>query len=220
MNKNIIIAAVVVLLIIVGAGAYVMFKNSSASPQMDNSDKMMKEEGAMEGKNSLKALLTSGSSQMCTFKDLVDDADYDGTVYVSGGKMRGDFTSTTNGQTYMTHMIIKDNTMHSWTDGQAMGYMMAFDVNAAMDSQKDNKDSAPKTVDIDKMIDYQCSGWSVDESKFTPPASVKFQSMGEMMGPTGTMTNDKSGSSNSQCAACSSLTGDDKAQCLAVLNCN
>lgn len=219
MNKNIIIAAIIVLLVIVGAGAYLMFKNSSTSPQMDNSDKMMNEEGAMEGKNSLKALLTSGQSQMCTFKDLVDDADYNGTVYVAGGKMRGDFTSTTNGQTYMTHMIIKDNTMHSWTDGQATGFTMAFDVNAAMNSQEDTKD-APKTVDIDKMIDYECSGWSVDESKFTPPASVKFQSMGEMMGPTGAMMDDKSGSSNSQCAACNALTGDEKTQCLSVLNCN
>lgn len=220
MNKNLIIAGAVVLLIVIGAGAYFMTRNASNSPtsQTPSNESMSGEQNSSP--KSIKDLLSAGSSQQCTFTTKVEGADASGTAYVSGGKVRVDSTATVNSATMNTHMIIKDNTSYSWTDGQAMGYMMEFDPNAMSDNDTDtDSDTSSQNMDVNKYVDYSCSGWSADESVFTPPASVKFQSMGSMMGPTGSAGGNQTAPQNN-CAMCNYLSGESKTKCLAELQCN
>lgn len=215
MNRNVQIVIGVLVLIILGAGAFLMFKNSSKTPvATQNSQTPVAEQNPASTQKSIKDLLTSGQAQKCTYRDKMAEVDVEGTVYVAGGRMRSDYTSKTGGQTIMGHMVVSDNKSYIWMDGQSMGMMMAFDPNRTPEAAP----TGSQSVDVNKLIDYNCSGWTSDNSVFTPPANIKFQNLGEVKAPTGSSVNTTP--SQDQCAACDYLTGDDKAQCRAALKCN
>ena len=217
MNNKILLGfgADAVAVVLIGA-AFMMSKNSSQAPT-DGSQKMTDDKSGSAQK-SIKDLLTSGSAQKCTFKDKMAETDVDGTVYVANSMMRSDFASNINGQAIINHMIISDNKMYSWVDGQTSGMMIAFDPNAITDGTKPTG-TADQSVDINKYVDYSCSGWTEDSSVFTPPSNVKFNDAGSIMKPSGTQ---KPGVGDAQnaCSACDSLPAAEKAQCRTALSCN
>ncbi len=165
---------------------------------------------------SLKELLASGKPQKCTFVDTVENTTTSGTVYVASSKMRGDFDTQTEGQTTKSHMILDGNTMSIWTDGQTQGFKMSLGAlptpNASLKSQGN--------VDVDKKLKVNCENWSVDTSEFTLPKDVKFQDFGSFKLPNTNTTPGASDDNSAQCAACNSLSGDNKTQCLKVLSCD
>lgn len=219
MNKNVKILIAVLALIIIGAGGFVLFKNSSQKP---TGQQISSDQNQSTGK-SIKDLLTSGQSQMCTFTDKVEGSESSGTAYVSGGRVRVDATSSSNGQTLASHIILKDNKMYSWMDNQSMGYMMEFDPNKMMDNSSSSADSASsQNVDINKYVDYKCSAWTADESKFSEPSNIKFQSMGGvMMKPTGTSSSTgNSAPPQYNCSTCDQLPSAAAAECKKALKCS
>lgn len=217
MNRNVQILIGILVLIILTAGAFLMFKNSSKTPvATQNSQTTAEEQKPASIQKSIKDLLTSGQAQKCTYKDKMAEVDVEGTVYVAGGKMRNDFTSKTGGQTVTGHMVISDNKNYTWMDGQSMGYMMAFDPNKTPEAVP----SGTQSVDVNKFIDYNCSGWTSDNSVFTPPSNIRFQNLEEVKTPTGSTNVKTTTAPQSQCAACDYLTGDDKTQCRTALKCN
>lgn len=74
-----------------------------------------------------------------------------------------------------------------------------------------------QSVDLDKVMDYNCSGWTVDNSMFAPPANVKFSEVGVMTAPSGAPTGI---SVQNKCSVCDALPADAKAQCRTALKCN
>lgn len=130
--------------------------------------------------------------------------------------MRSDYASKTGGQTIIGHMVISDNKSYIWMDGQSMGYMMAFDPNNTPEAAP----TGTQSVDVNKLIEYNCSGWTSDNSVFTPPSNVKFQNLGEVKTPTSSTGVKTTAAPQNQCAACGYLTGDDKTQCRTALKCN
>jgi len=164
-----VVGAVVVLAI----GAFAFFgMNKGSLPGVVK-------ESVTSGGNSLRGLLTSGSNQQCSFKD----EDSEGTVYVAAERMRGNFTTTVDGKTTVAHMIIDNNTMYNWVDGENTGFTFAFDPEDAdvEEGEADTPTQSDESVDLDKEVDYNCSPWSVDNSFFTPPADVDFQDFSSMM---------------------------------------
>ncbi|MEK7559516.1 MAG: hypothetical protein AAB521_04380 [Patescibacteria group bacterium] len=216
MNKNVIIAIVALVLIVLGSGAYIMSKNSAKAPSSQTSPNQSSSGDSISPK-SMKDLLTAGQSQKCTFTDKIAEADSQGTVYVANGKMRGDFDSQVSGESYIMHMIVKDNQSYTWTEGQTTGFMMEFNPDKIAEAVPTG--SSSQTVDVNKYIDYKCSGWTADESVFTPPANVKFQNFGEVKTPTGSAGESQTAPQNN-CAMCNYLSGDAKDKCLAELQCN
>lgn len=214
MNNKILLGfgAVAVAVVLVGV-AFMMSKNSSQAPT-DSSSTGTDTQGSAQ--KSIKDLLTSGQAQKCTYKDKMAEVDVEGTVYVAGGKMRSDYTSNTGGQTIMGHMVVSDNKSYIWMDGQSMGTMMTFDPNKATEAAP----TGTQSVDVNKLLDYSCSGWSSDNSVFTPPSNVKFQSLGEVKTPTGTTNAKVTTAPQNVCSACDGLPSDEKAQCRTALNCN
>lgn len=215
MNRNVQIVVGLLVLIILAGGAFLMFKNSSKAPVVTQEPQTtVEEQKPASTQKSINDLLTSGQAQKCTYKDKMAEVDVEGTVYVAGGKMRSDYTSNTGGQTIMGHMVVSDNKSYIWMDGQSMGMMMTFDPNKTPEAAP----TGSQSVDVNKLIDYNCSGWASDNSVFIPPSNIKFQNLGEIKTPTGTSI--KTTPSQDQCAACDYLTGDDKAQCRTALECN
>ncbi len=212
-NKILLAAGAIILVIVLGGAAFIMSKNSSKAPVSTQVTQNEKPASNQKSLKSLKDLIASGQAQKCTFKDKSASVNVEGTTYVAGGKMRGDFNSMVGEKNIMMHMIASDKTSYTWMDGQTTGYKMVFDP-ADMAAPTGSQQS----VDINKVIDYNCSNWSVDSSVFTPPANVKFSELGAVAAPTGS-TGTKTVPQN-QCAACDYLSGDAKTQCRTQLNCN
>ena len=215
MNKSVIIGIVLVLVAALGIGAYVMNSKSTSPSTGTMGSTQPTPQNAMINKLSLKDLIQAGSNQQCTFSDT--EAKTSGTVYLGGGKMRGDFQSEADGKPFTSHMINDGTAVYIWMDNQPGGFKASMDAveqaSAGINMQ---------TIDINKPSDYACEPWSVDGSKFTVPTTIQFSDMSSMMkmiSPVttgGAMMDPNSGA----CAACNNLPGDSKAECLTALSCN
>lgn len=216
MKKGLI---VVVLLVLAGVGYFYYSKMKAGSG-----------EGAMMGSNevksgmmSLKDLIAAGVPQKCTFSSTNDSGTNQGTTYVSGGRVRGDFTNTFSGKTTMSHMISDGKTSYIWTDGESTGYKMTVPETSASPGTAPSSEEPAMSGegDLNQAADYNCSAWIPDNSMFTPPADVTFSDFSQMMQPSGAPTAPamKEGDTSSQCSYCDSLSGDQKTQCLSALNC-
>jgi hypothetical protein len=214
MNKKVIIAiAVIVLLLLVG-GAYVAStKNKSAtSPSTTSStESTQTQESSQASQKSLKDLLTSGIAQKCTFKDVSNNVNMEGTSYIANGKIRGDFSTTSEGKTTTGHSIFDGKTSYVWMEGTSTGFKMEIDLTATSTSESQTQQG----LDLNKTIDYNCSTWITDQSLFNPPSDVTFTSFSVPSPSAGGTT----GSQN-LCSSCNSLSGEQKTQCLTALKCN
>jgi len=153
-----IIAAVVVIGIIVfGMGG----KSDTPSDE------------AMSG--SLKSLLAMEGSQKCTISSKTETSESSGEVMVANGMMRGMFTSTANGQTVVSNMIVKDNMSYVWSDTMPQGIKMAFDAAPT------TGEAPEQGIDANLEYNYDCEDWSEDASTFEIPADVTFTDLATMM---------------------------------------
>ena len=182
-NKAFIIIAVIVLLLIGGA-LYLNLGKSSTNPK-DTGEMQGKTETAGEMvKGSLKSLFGAGKNVTCTVNNV--DNNGSGTVYVAGNKIRGDFTSKVDDKTIESHFIQDTEFSYLWSSEMEQGIKMKADLGAeetAMSDNKNSQTSGTEAVDLNKEVDYKCSNWSVDNSKFVPPSNIKFSDMSDLMMP-------------------------------------
>lgn len=175
MNKTVwgIVAAV----IIIGAGWYVFMGSGADVPAgMMGPEGNAAQQQQMTGGTpmSLAELMAGGAAQKCTFDDTMAGSPTSGTVYVGGGKVRTDFTSTQDGKTMSGHMVTDGTTMHTWIDGMSRGFKMS---NIA----SQGAEVPEQSFDVNKKVDYRCEAWTVDASVFALPEGVTFQDMAEIM---------------------------------------
>ena len=222
------IAITIFVLLIVGVGAFMMMQKpqpqitkqsaNTNTPQTANSG----QETATTQLTTLKNLMTTGGTQKCTYIDSATGSS--GSMYIEGGKMRGDFMSSVNGSQTGSHMISDGQYVYVWTDTNDSGFKMS--VSAMEEGKSQTNSTAQQYVDMNKKIEYSCAAWSADASMFTVPADKKFQDMSVMMQNAGKMMKDdqssESGAPTNQdaCAACDSAPAEAQAQCRAALKCN
>ena len=147
---------------------------------------------------SLQTLLSLDVPQVCTFTDSHMGADTSGTVYVAGGKARGDFEVTAVGQTYHAHAVIEEETIYTWIDETKMAFALPLHGEATS--------TASQTFDVTKNLNYVCTPWTADQTMFEKPA-LDFKS-----------THAVDVSANA-CAACDAVPEAYRAQCKAVAGC-
>lgn len=208
MNKKVIIIAAFLILLLIGG--YFLMKKGPASISTPAVTATQEQPTAA---SSLRDLIAKGISQSCTYS--TDNSQ--GTIYMSGGKIRGDFNITdtqTPGKTIASHMIIMNNTNYLWTEGSKNGIKMSFDQNATPAPVTAN--TPTNTFDANALNNYKCSAWVADDSLFVLPTGVQFMTFAAPVPGASPAT----GSASSQCSYCDNLTGDNKTQCLAALKCN
>lgn len=171
-------------------------------------------------KTSFVDLMKLGKEYSCTFAHTdTKGNETNGTVYISGKNMRGDFTMMMNGKETQSHMIRKDDTNYMWTSAMPQGMMMKITAEDASvfgnaDTQKNMGMS-----DTDP-IDFSCDDWSVDESQFEPPEDVKFTDMSAQMESMKKMMEGNKNMMKKNCSVCDAVTdANAKAQCKAALGC-
>lgn len=129
---------------------------------------------AMSG--SLKSLLAIEGSKKCSVSSKTETSESSGEVMVSGGMMRGMFTSTANGQTMTSNMIVKENTSYVWTDAMEQG--IKFSLETAPTAGENPNQQA---VDVNQEYSYDCEDWTEDASAFELPSTVTFVDLAAMM---------------------------------------
>lgn len=217
MNKKMGVIIVIIVLLLLGGG-YVMMKGSkssqtpaaqTAAPTANPTETTAT---ASQVKGTLKSLLTAGIPQNCSF---TNDTGGSGSVYVSGGKMRGDFTSTSQGKTFSGHMIIDSGYSYVWSDAMPRGMKIAMS-----DVQPTGTPAANQGVDVNQSVSYSCKPWVPDSSMFALPTSVTFSTFTM---PNAAVTAGAGAAvtgAASACSACDSLpAGAAQTACKTQLHC-
>jgi hypothetical protein len=128
-----------------------------------------------KGKGSLRSLLAMTKDTMCTYSGTSAGTTVSGTMYLSGGMMRGDFVTTSQSSGSVdSHMIKNGDTMFVWSGNQgAKMDMKMLDQNADANQKG--------SVDLNQDVDYTCKDWTKDASKFVIPTTVTFVDIAAMM---------------------------------------
>ena len=209
MNKNLFIGIAVLLLL---GGGYFYFSKSQVIPIKKATSGLIK--------GNIQDLFARGANIQCTFKYDDEGNNTEGTIYLSGKKMRGNFSLTQGDGTVFASNIIRDeNYGYTWMEGQEQGTKIKIETTEEISetTKENNKKNELFALD-DKNIDYDCKPWNVDNSMFTPPSNVKFQDLSAQVEQIKKTTEEFN---ESKCDTCNQIpAGTTRDQCLQALNCN
>lgn len=218
MNKTI---AVVLGVIVLAVGVYFFMSTPAAGPVVEDgtvSDTSGEEETSVRssGEGTFAEVLALGENITCdfTYTDPETGGETEGTVFVAGERVRGDFAMTQEGEEYSFNTIQDGEYGYTWGSGPMGAMAMKFALQKD-DTVASTEESSQDPFETDARVTYECDRWSVDESKFVPPADVEFQDFTEATMQIDASTDMKA----AQCAACEQVPAESRAQCLAALGC-
>ncbi|MFW5884958.1 MAG: hypothetical protein ACOCUF_01895 [Patescibacteria group bacterium] len=151
------------------------------SDQQSDKKQSREQEGAEESfTGSIADLMKRGNALKCEWS--MDDSGQkgEGVVYVSGEDYRQE-VNLTEPQTMKAYSVSDGEFIYNWTDQAKQGMKMKKSKAESQQAQQQEADQEPNTVDINENIDFNCSGWSVDESKFNLPEDIDFIDLDEQM---------------------------------------
>ncbi len=200
MSKNLalILGALVIVavLAVLAVLAYTQLSKSSKSQQMAPAA-VENTQNQQSTRGSIKSLLGLGKNVTCDIT--FPDGNGNGTIFVVDKKMHGDFTTTAGDKTIESHMISDGDYAYFWSGIQ--GTKMKIDQTAKA-TPIPAASAQQQGADLNKDVDYKCSSWSPDNSKFMPPADVKFIDLTQGM----TQTTPQTGGTNPQSSYCNQIT--------------
>lgn len=156
--------------LVVAAVAYGIFVYSSKPQTAQNGEPTQNVDGSFTG--SLADLLKRTGDWKCTFGTEGTGFTSSGTAYVSGSKIRADFTSQIKqiNQTVDSHMIQDDGYVYVWTSLAPQG----FKAKTTLGSTDASKQFTAQNINIDQQYQYNCQAWTADTATFTLPTNVTF----------------------------------------------
>ncbi|OGH08475.1 MAG: hypothetical protein A2152_04015 [Candidatus Levybacteria bacterium RBG_16_35_6] len=213
MKNKIIIIVIVLILIVAGFLGYTKLAGkSSINPTVSIETQDNNKENGITG--TIKGLLEKNLTQKCTIT--YPDNQGTGTIYVSGKKFSGDFTINLEGQKITSHTISDGVYFYSWADNSTTGIKMMLS-EAEKNTAPTGTEEQQKTG-LNEEVKYSCSGWSLDQSKFTPPSNITFSDFSNLIPKTTGSTeknptmNEEEKAGNSICDQITDPTA--KASCL------
>lgn len=187
--KNITILGVTAILL-VAFGYFTLFSspaNETASEAEAVQEELSKEATptaakaeARQGEGSLEFLRQLGENMECTisYTDEEQQAAVEGTYFVSGGDMRGDFLTPSPdlSEQVLSSVIIDGSMMYLWSEIEGEMYGIKMDLSGSEEVD------ANEPVPLDAAVQYDCKPWvAVDRTVFEPPSDVLFRDMSELM---------------------------------------
>ncbi|MCD5381281.1 MAG: hypothetical protein LR008_01765 [Candidatus Pacebacteria bacterium] len=134
------------------------------------------------GNSTLDDIRGWGEDLECTIRVSADEVseEVEGTYFVSDGKMRGDFLTSSpdlEGK-ILSSLIVKDSTMYTWSEIEGELYGVKMDLSLMDDSSIETN----QVVSLDDDVKYSCKSWNtVDQTVFNPPVDILFQDLGELL---------------------------------------
>jgi len=130
-------------------------------------------------KGNLLDLVKGGKNIKCIFS--VNDASgqSSGITYVSEGKSRSDFSATsTTGETYESHSITEGDWIYTWTSLTDQGTKMQI---SQLPKSEETATTNKSVETFSNNMDYKCTPWMADGTKFNIPTNITFLDFTEMM---------------------------------------
>lgn len=206
-----ILFAALILIIILFGGYYIIRSSHTTKPGQTKTtmaqNKVSKTPITLQG--TLKNLLDSNKSEKCTYSANAGSSLLNGIVYVSDGKMKGDFTSGINkAATVSGHIIIDSPNAYIWTDISKNGLKFSLASLTASNSAGVLNTQAPN---LNQQVSYSCQNWKADNSVFTLPANISFTALNLPSVPDN--------GNKAACSACNNLPAAPQQACKTQLNC-
>ncbi len=183
MSTNTIIGIVVGAIVIIGGGYYLM--QGDSRPVAEESaleTEQQTETGASQEEKfsgSFTELAARTGSWKCTVDTSAAGTVSSGVTYVSDGKVRGDFTTSSEGyKNIETHMVGDGQYVYTWSSMMPQGIKVKMSAQASGDIRETGSASG-SSVSADQSYSYNCQPWTADASLFVAPASVNFMMVGQ-----------------------------------------
>jgi hypothetical protein len=130
-------------------------------------------DGLFEG--SLATLITRGGTFECSFDEVINGAQSAGVVYVSGDKVRLNFSAREESASEPIRgaMIQKDGQLYMWSDAMPQGVQMAV-------AAGDTVSQAPMSgamFDQNATMQYSCKSWTPNAAWFEVPPTIEFMTL-------------------------------------------
>ena len=166
----VLVGAVVLL------GGYSIYKNKAKD--MPENPELAPTFNTETGKKiPFSEFVKQGGSYKCEVHQALSDFENTGTVYLSGGMMRGEFTTIAEGRNMDTTFVYKDGFMHTWSNLMpGMGFKMKADPTLA---NNDAAASGTYSWNATEIGDYDCVVWTADASKFEIPTNITVKEPGK-----------------------------------------
>lgn len=159
-NKSLLYGLGAIALLVV-AGAAVLTMTGGFPGQTAN----VVDHELVSESTSLTELLARPDARTCSIETVAGGALTEGMIYVAGGKMRGDFTTTSGNQTTKSHLLVDGNMSYLWTDSSNQGFYIPFETMTG---------EGTSGIDASAKMEYACKPWAVEENKFVLPTTVSF----------------------------------------------
>ncbi|MCL6096635.1 MAG: hypothetical protein M1444_03075 [Patescibacteria group bacterium] len=195
-NKGLVVAIAVLILALLGGVAYMKFAKSSTAPQQAPTVREQPKTSPSGATGTLKSLF--GKNQSCTIT--YPNNGGSGTIYVSGKKFRGDFTTKIAGEKEVKSQVLSDGTYtYIWSSDSPTGIKMKIDVTSPTASAQTGN------FNLDQEVGLNCSPWGVDASKFTVPVNVKFTDMSNLIPKTSALPSTKTETQTQEQSPCDQI---------------
>lgn len=166
-----------VAVVVVGGGVWYFSSQNAVAPSEEGATGVFETQDAAEGTGTLAELMMRTGSYRCTVNVATDGetgaAQTAGTVYIGGGKMRGDFTTNTTGMQIASHMMSMDGYVYTWSDMMPQGMKMMITTDGSSSGTQG-------AVDASASVDYHCAPWAIEADRFTLPSNITFTTFGEV----------------------------------------
>ena len=134
-------------------------------------------------------LMNQNKNTTCTWSvnETNNNSKNSGRVYVSGKKFRQEMAfEQSDGQKMEIFAVSDGEIIYIWnTDQKNEGMKMKLDSVEAENKPDDTDVKTGKiegqAADFQNKVEYSCSPWAVDDSKFAIPEDVTFTDLSEMM---------------------------------------
>ncbi|MFZ2149618.1 MAG: hypothetical protein WAV15_00440 [Minisyncoccia bacterium] len=165
MSKT-LISVVLVAAVVVGGYLALKSKSPVENPPAQNEEAVKDASGK---KMAFSELVKQGGSYKCEVKQSMSDFENSGTVYMSGNKLSGQFSTVAEGTTMESYFVMKDGYMYNWSSfAPNMGIKIKTEAAVEAEAQGTYSWSA------EQVGDYDCQAWTPEDSRFELPSAVVF----------------------------------------------
>jgi hypothetical protein len=168
MKKNLII---VIIILAAAAGGYLLTQKDS---DVSTNPEVSVSQTPTGKKMSFSSFLENDKgSYKCVVNQDVQGIESLGLVYISNGKVRGDFSTSVQGMSIDTSFIVKDGYSYAWNSLTKNG----FKFKASGDKGQVNpgtSTSGTYSWNAEQIGDYDCQDWNEDSSVFALPTNITF----------------------------------------------
>jgi hypothetical protein len=164
---------------VVLVGGYFALTSNKVAENTQTSNNTNTEQSAK--KMAFGDFVKQGGAYKCEVKQRVSDFENNGTVYINGGNMMGEYNTVAEGRMMNTSFIMKDGYSYTWSSALPnMGFKVKVETSTTGNTSADT--SGTYAWNASQIGDYNCEPWNVDQSKFVPPDNITFKDMTSFQG--------------------------------------